>query len=139
MTVGVYGLVAGIVKLDDLGDLLSRRGAGADNPFAAAQRLLGTAIVHAAPWLMKALSVAGTFAMFLVGGGILAHGLPFAHHLIDRVVAAAASTPGVGATLAGVLPLLFNLLLGVVAGSLILAVVMLVQRMLRPPQKGMGA
>ena len=136
MTVGVYGLVAGIVKLDDLGALLSRRGAGASDPFAAFQRLLGTAIVRAAPWLMKALSVGGTIAMFLVGGGILAHGLPFAHDLIHDLVSAAASTAGVGATLAVVLPLLFELLLGVVAGSLILAVVMFVQRLRRPARKG---
>jgi uncharacterized protein len=84
---------------------------------------------------MKALSVAGTLAMFLVGGGILAHGLPFAHDLIHHVVEAAASTPGVGATLALVLPLLFDLILGVVAGSLVLAVVMLVQRLRRPAQR----
>jgi len=139
MTVGVYGFVAGIVKLDDLGALLNRRGAGADSPFAAAQRLFGTVIVRAAPWLMKALSVAGTIAMFLVGGGILAHGLPFAHDLLHHVVEAAASAPGVGATLALVLPLLFDLILGVVAGSVILAVVMLVQRLRRPTQKGVGA
>ena len=139
MTVGVYGLVAGIVKLDDLGALLKRRGAGADNPFATAQRLLGTAIVRAAPWLMKALSVAGTIAMFLVGGAILAHGLPFAHHLIQHIVEAASSTPGVGALLAAALPLVFELLLGVIVGSLILAVVMLVQRLRRPTEKGVGA
>jgi len=139
MTVGVYGLVAGIVKLDDLGALLKRRGAGADNPFAKAQRLLGAAIVSAAPWLMKALSVAGTIAMFLVGGAILAHGLPFAHHLIQHIVEAASSTPGVGALLAAALPLVFELLLGVVVGSLILAVVMLVQRLRRPTEKGVGA
>ena len=68
MTVGVYGLVAGIVKLDDFGLHLSRRA-------GAAARAAGDAILRAAPWLMKGLSVAGTAAMFLVGGGILVHGI----------------------------------------------------------------
>ncbi|MDP1693418.1 MAG: DUF808 domain-containing protein [Burkholderiaceae bacterium] len=74
MTVGVYGFVAGIVKLDDFGLWLSRRGA-----VAAA---FGHGILRAAPWLMKALTVAGTAAMFLVGGGILVHGLPPLQHFI---------------------------------------------------------
>ena len=69
MTVGVYGLVAGIVKLDDAGLYLSRQS-------GAFARGLGAAIVRAAPWLMKFLSVAGTAAMFLVGGGIIVHGIP---------------------------------------------------------------
>ena len=129
MTVGVYGLVAGIVKLDDLGSLLSRRSAVADGFVGKVQGALGIAIVSAAPWLMKALSVAGTIAMFLVGGGILAHGLPMARDLIHHLVESVANRPGIGATLAVVLPPLFNLILGVVIGSLILAVVMLVQRM----------
>ena len=73
MTIGVYGLVAAIVKLDDFGLHLSRRA-------AAAARGVGDAILRAAPWLMKGLSVAGTAAMFLVGGGILVHGIaPLAH------------------------------------------------------------
>src|SRR6188768_1859683 len=94
MTVGVYGLVAGIVKLDDLGALLRRRSASAAGFARTAQGALGTAIVSAAPWLMKALSVAGTIAMFLVGGGILSHGLPFVHDLVHHVVGAAARAPG---------------------------------------------
>ncbi|NTV87770.1 MAG: DUF808 domain-containing protein, partial [Burkholderiaceae bacterium] len=73
MTVGVYGFVAGIVKLDDLGLWLSRK-------TSSAARLLGAGIVRAAPWLMRGLSVAGTAAMFLVGGGILTHGVPALHH-----------------------------------------------------------
>ncbi len=69
MTVGVYGLVAGIVKLDDAGLHLSRRE-------SALTRAAGTGIVKAAPYLMKGLSIAGTAAMFLVGGGIIVHGIP---------------------------------------------------------------
>jgi predicted DNA repair protein MutK len=79
MTVGVYGLVAGIVKLDDAGLALSRR--------AGVQRALGAAIVRLAPYLMKALSIAGTAAMFLVGGGILTHGIPAVHHWIEQLPA----------------------------------------------------
>jgi predicted DNA repair protein MutK len=72
MTVGVYGLVAAIVKLDDFGSLLASR----PEPLAAA---VGRGILAAAPWLMRALAVAGTAAMFLVGGGIFAHGVPAVH------------------------------------------------------------
>jgi uncharacterized protein len=86
MTVGVYGLVAGIVKLDDAGLALNqRRGEGA---WARAQRSLGAALLLGAPWLMKGLSVAGTAAMFLVGGGILAHGIAPLHHAVQAWAAA---------------------------------------------------
>ena len=72
---------------------------------------------------MKGLSVAGTIAMFLVGGGILSHGLPFAHHLSQHLAEAA------GGVLGAIVPTLFDLVLGVIAGFAILAVVMLVQRL----------
>ena len=85
MTVGVYGLVAGIVKLDDGGLYLSRRtGDTASRACCAAWAPCSAA----APWLMKGLSVAGTAAMFLVGGGILVHGIPPLHHAIERVAQA---------------------------------------------------
>ncbi|HOB03477.1 MAG TPA: DUF808 domain-containing protein, partial [Casimicrobium huifangae] len=74
MTIGVYGLVAGIVKLDDAGLYLSR--AQGEGGWARFKRGLGAAILRAAPYLMRLLSVAGTAAMFLVGGGILTHGIP---------------------------------------------------------------
>ena len=80
MTVGVYGLVAGIVKLDDAGLHLSRQA-------AAWKQAFGRGILVAAPWLMKALSVLGTAAMFLVGGGILVHGVPAVGHGIDDYAA----------------------------------------------------
>ena len=86
MTVGVYGLVAGIVKLDDAGLYLSQRvGKGA---FAAFQRYLGGGVLRAAPLLMKGLSIAGTAAMFLVGGSILSHGVPAVHHALDSAMTA---------------------------------------------------
>jgi uncharacterized protein len=116
MTVGVYGLVAGIVKLDDAGLWLSRR------PGAAA-RATGRAILRVAPWLMKGLSVAGTAAMFLVGGGILVHGVP----ALQAPIAALAGAMGRPA--GAVLSLLADALCGVVAGALVLATVALVRRL----------
>lgn len=114
MTIGVYGLVAGIVKLDDLGLYLSRK-PGWREP-------VGNAILKAAPYLMKGLSIAGTAAMFLVGGGILTHGLPPLHHVIEN---AAASVGGVLGTLT---PTLLDAVTGIVAGALVLLVVTLVQK-----------
>ena len=121
MTVGVYGLVAGIVKLDDLGLHLSRRA-------GAVPQALGRAILRAAPWLMKFLSVAGTAAMFLVGGGILVHGLPFLHHAVEGMVHA---VPGVGGHL---LEMVANAIVGIAAGALVLGAVMMVKRVLPTPR-----
>jgi uncharacterized protein len=112
MTVGVYGFVAGIVKLDDLGLWLSRKGSGL-------LKAVGRAILWAAPWLMKLLSIAGTAAMFLVGGGILVHGVPALHHLVE------ASNKAVG----WVAEPAINGGVGLVAGALVLAVVMGVKRL----------
>ncbi|WLH14176.1 DUF808 domain-containing protein [Pseudomonas hefeiensis] len=112
MTVGVYGLVAGIVKLDDLGLWLTQK------PGQWAKSI-GGAILRAAPYMMKGLSVIGTAAMFLVGGGILTHGVPVVHHWIEGV---AASAGGAGF----IVPLLLNAVAGIVAGALVLAGVMVV-------------
>lgn len=117
MTVGVYGFVAGIVKLDDAGLALSRR--------TGVLRQLGRGILFSAPYLLKALSLAGTVAMFLVGGGILAHGLPFVHHLSERLAS------GSGAA-AGLLPMLVDAVTGVLAGALVVGVVSLAKRLRRP-------
>jgi predicted DNA repair protein MutK len=107
MTAGVYGLVAAIVKLDDLGLLLATR------PNALAQGL-GRLLLRGAPWLMKALAVVGTAAMFLVGGGILLHGLPLGH-----AVEHWAETAG---ALGALLPPLAAVATGLVAGALALGV-----------------
>ncbi len=105
MTVGVYGFVAGIVKMDDAGLYLSRlEGAGGG---VAGLRALGRGLLVTAPWLMKFLSVAGTAAMFLVGGGIVMHGLPWLHHWVEAIN----------------VPLLPDLVVGVVAGGLVLLLV----------------
>lgn len=125
MTVGVYGLVAGIVKLDDAGLYLSQR-------TDALRAALGRGLLRMAPYLMKTLSIAGTAAMFLVGGGILTHGVASLHHLSAHWAEAAGALPGVGTALAVVLPLLFDAILGVIAGALLLGVVALIKRMRQP-------
>ena len=114
MTAGVYGLVAAIVKLDDLGLHLQKRNNGI-------ARAIGRAIVTAAPWLMKLLSVAGTAAMFLVGGGIIVHGLSVLHHAGDALSAR------VG-TLGGLTRLLFDAVVGLAAGAIVVGVVAVIQR-----------
>ncbi len=124
MTVGVYGVVAGIVKLDDGGLYLSRR-QGAD-AWRGFQRSLGRGILHAAPWLMKFLSVAGTVAMFLVGGGILSHGFT---PLQGALEAATQKAQNLNAMLAALTPMTLNALIGVVAGALIWLGMTLIHRM----------
>ena len=116
MTVGVYGLVAGIVKLDDAGLYLSQRA-------NAGARALGRAILAAAPWLMKFLSIAGTAAMFLVGGGILVHAIGPLHHLVLDL----ANASGI----AWLVEALGNALVGVLAGIAVLLAVKGIGR-LRP-------
>ena len=124
MTVGVYGLVAGIVKIDDAGLWLSQRqGSG-----AGAQRALGRGLLAAAPWLMKTLSVVGTAAMFLVGGSIIGHGIPPLHHLAEGWVAAIGQGSAGGAILRPLATLSIDGLVGVVSGGLAVAVVTLLQK-----------
>ncbi len=120
MTAGVYGLVAAIVKLDDAGLYLSQR-QGRLRP------LFGRAILRAAPYLMKALSVLGTAAMFLVGGGILVHGLPVAAGLEHAVARTLAGLPAAGA----VATALLSMAVGVLAGTLVLLVVSTLARLWR--------
>ena len=121
MTVGVYGLVGGIVKLDDLGLWLSQKS-------SSAAQALGRGLLAAAPWLMKFLSVAGTAAMFLVGGGILVHGIAPLHHAIEAAGAAVAQ-----GALGGLWQALatngLNGVAGIVAGALVLGAVTLLQKL----------
>ncbi|MEE4173745.1 MAG: DUF808 domain-containing protein [Xanthomonadales bacterium] len=111
MTVGVYGVVAAIIKMDDLGLALTRR------PRAFTRRV-GRWILAFAPKFMKFLSIAGTIAMFLVGGGIVVHGIPALHHLQETIEAAVGG--GLVGTLAGTL---FAGLIGVVLGALVVAII----------------
>jgi len=129
MTVGVYGIVAAIVKLDDVGLYLSRR--SDDVTLAGMQRGLGHAILAGAPWLMKGLSVAGTVAMFLVGGGILVHGIPPLHHAFEQIADGLADLPAVGHMLRLLLIAAFDATTGIVVGALVLGIVTVVRRALR--------
>jgi len=110
MTVGVYGLVAGIVKLDDLGLWLARQ-----QPAVA--QAIGRGIVTAAPWLMRLLSIAGTTAMFLVGGGIVLHGIPPLHHFVEETLPHNLSAFAPLALMAA------NGIFGLTAGCIVVAVV----------------
>lgn len=121
MTVGVYGLVAGIVKLDDVGLSLMRR--PPERPFSAMLARLGRSIVSAAPYLMKFLSIVGTAAMFLVGGGILAHGVPALHHWIEDMQSYLGSINGLGGVLATLGGMAAHAALGILVGIVLVVVV----------------
>ncbi|GBE69605.1 inner membrane protein YedI [Enterobacter roggenkampii] len=115
VTVGVYGLVGLIVKLDDIGYWLEEKS-------SAVARGIGKSLLVLAPWLMKSLSVVGTLAMFLVGGGIVVHGIAPLHHAIEHF----SSTQG--AVIAAILPTLLNLVLGFIIGAIVVAAVKLVEK-----------
>ena len=121
MTIGVYGLVAGIVKLDDGGLYLAQ--CQGKHILAAIKRKIGFGILKFAPYMMKSLSVVGTAAMFLVGGAILTHGIPGVHHWIEHT----AGTLNNG-FLQFILPALFNGLFGVIAGAVALLLFAAIQR-----------
>lgn len=119
MTVGVYGLVAGIVKLDDAGIYLC--GKPGNGLGARILRLIGRACLLGAPYLMKLLSIVGTAAMFLVGGGIIAHGFPAVHHFIEHAAQSVQGVAAVGGVLEALVSLSLDALLGVVVGVLCLS------------------
>ena len=124
ITIGVYGVVAAIVKLDDLGLHLS------DMP-GMLRRAIGHVLLWLAPYLMKSLSVIGTAAMFMVGGGILAHGIPGVEPLLHASATAMHAVPGIGRGLEMLAPIVLSALLGIVAGAVVLLAVNGVQRLLR--------
>ncbi|WP_101925196.1 MULTISPECIES: DUF808 domain-containing protein [Luteimonas] len=126
MTIGVYGLVAGIVKLDDGGLYLSQRPSGI-------ARGVGRAILRAAPWMMKTLSVVGTAAMFLVGGGILTHGFHDVNTWIQETATGLGALPTVGAVLGALTPTVINGVVGIIAGGVVVGVVTLIRRMRGKP------
>jgi uncharacterized protein len=124
MTVGVYGLVGGIVKLDDAGRALARRSS------RGAQRL-GNIILAGAPVLMKFLSIAGTAAMFLVGGSILVHGIPPLHHAFADAVTAAEGVATIGPVLGFLTGMALDAITGIVAGGVAVAAVTAVNKLRR--------
>jgi predicted DNA repair protein MutK len=122
MTIGVYGVVAGIVKIDDLGLYLSRKRSGA-------ARAIGNMLLAAAPRLMKSLSVIGTVAMFMVGGGIIGHAFEPLHHLAESAAHAVAGVPVLGGLLAAVAPTVVDAVAGVLVGAVVLLGVTIFQRL----------
>ena len=129
MTVGVYGLVVAIVRLDDGGIFLSPR--SGNTYWARVQRTIGNGVVATAPWLMKGLAAVGTAAMFLVGGGILTHGIPGAHLWIAGLAGRMAFVPGIGDALRWLTPVVLDALVGIVVGALVLCVVSGARNLLR--------
>ena len=121
MTVGVYGLVAMIVKIDDLGLYLTQQA-------SSFKQTIGRGLLAFAPKLMKTLTIVGTIAMFLVGGGIITHAVSSLHHLTEEAVNHAALIPTVGSIVGAITPTLINMVIGFVAGLLVVLVVHLVQK-----------
>ncbi len=128
MTVGVYGLVAGIVKLDDFGlHLMLKKG---QSFYKQLQRKTGEKILAFAPILMRTLSVVGTAAMFMVGGSIIGHGIPALHHFSEHIAEVMHKLPAVGGILATVSPIIIDGLIGLIVGAICVAVFELVKKLL---------
>jgi predicted DNA repair protein MutK len=130
VTVGVYALVAAIVKMDDVGlawSQITREGA-----LASSQRAAGRGILWSAPRLMRILSVLGTTAMFLVGGGILVHGLPVVSRWVHGAEHAAEQIPSWGGVLGALTPTLIGGLLGLLTGGLLVLGTTMARRWVRP-------
>ncbi|MBX9675777.1 MAG: DUF808 domain-containing protein [Methylotenera sp.] len=128
MTVGVYGLVAGIVKLDDLGlHLMLKKG---QSFFKQLQRKIGQKLLAFAPILMRTLSVVGTAAMFMVGGSIIGHGVPTLHHFSESISAYLQQLTVVGSTLAFISPILVDAIIGLIVGAICVAVFELVKKLI---------
>jgi len=126
MTIGVYGLVAGIVKLDDLGlHLMLKKGSSI---LMQVVRKVGSWLLTGTPYLMRFLSIAGTAAMFLVGGSIIGHGLPFLHHFTDNLVA---MVQPISRVLAVISPLLIEAVIGLIVGALCVSIFELFKKVAR--------
>ena len=121
MTVGVYGFVAMIVKIDDLGLYLTQQA-------SSFKQTIGRGLLAFAPKLMKTLTIVGTVAMFLVGGGIITHAVSSLHHLTEEAVDHAELIPTVGNIIGAVTPTLINLIIGIVAGLLVVLVLGLINK-----------
>ncbi|BBU97633.1 Inner membrane protein yedI [Providencia rettgeri] len=122
MTIGVYGLVAGIVKLDDLGFYLQKK-------TSSLLKKCGNSLIYATPYLMKTLSVVGTAAMFMVGGGILTHGISYISEWITEISFTATLTPIIGSTMQFILPTIINLFFGLVTGLILVAIISLFKKL----------
>lgn len=126
ITAGVYGLVAAIVKMDDAGLHLLQT--APEGKRGAPQRALGQGLLSFAPRLMKILTIVGTAAMFLVGGSILLHGIPDAHHLVESSVHSVQNVPAIGRVLGWMTPVVIDALAGIVAGGIVMGAVEIVSK-----------
>lgn len=125
ITVGVYGIVAAIVKIDDFGLYLLRK--SVSGSFNSIQRFLGRSLLMFAPFLMRVLTVVGTIAMFLVGGGILVHSFSWLHNHIHHLVEWTSSI--IGGFAHSVMPILFEGVVGIIAGAVVLMVMALISKL----------
>jgi predicted DNA repair protein MutK len=125
MTIGVYGFVALIVKLDDIGMYMVENSSESQR----LKRKFGTLLADSTPYLMKTLAIVGTVAMFLVGGGILAHGIPGLEPFIYQAVEVVGSLSVVGTLLASIAPFMANFIVGLVSGGLLVLIVTSLQKL----------
>jgi len=130
ITVFVYALVAGIVKMDDLGMMWVKSVPDGEAPTMKSRT--GSALLWFAPRFLKALTFVGTIAMFLVGGGILVHGVPFLHHLVHGAEELAQGIPSIGFLMGPVVPTALNGLAGLIAGCLLVLGATAIQRLRAP-------
>lgn len=121
MTVGVYGFVAMIVKIDDLGLYLTQQ-------VSTLKQSIGRGLLAFAPKLMKTLTIVGTIAMFLVGGGIIVHAVPVLHHLTEDSINHIEHIPTFGSIIGPLTPTLINFILGFIAGILVLLLVKCIKK-----------
>ncbi|QIC74057.1 DUF808 domain-containing protein [Acinetobacter indicus] len=121
MTIGVYGLVAFIVKIDDIGLHLSEQASNF-------KQSVGRGLLAFAPILMKILSIVGTLAMFLVGGGIINHAIPLVHHFTEDSVEYVQEIPNIGSIFGALTPTLINFAVGFIAGLIVVALIDLVKK-----------
>lgn len=128
ITIGVYGLVAGIVKMDDAGlHLMTKKGVSF---YRQLQRKIGEKLLAFAPILMRILSVVGTAAMFMVGGSIIGHGIAYLHHLSEQFTAYLQNLPAIGGFLAAISPTLIDAIIGLIVGAICVAVFEFIKKLM---------
>lgn len=130
ITIGVYGIVSAIVKLDDLGYWMVRL---CDKQ--SFRHKIGMALINAAPYLMRFLSIVGTIAMFLVGGGLIQHNIKYLHEIELNLVTWYTNLPQGAKLLSAITPSIFNLIVGIIVGSIVLLVVQSIQKVMGAKQK----
>lgn len=133
ITIGVYGIVAAIVKMDDVGLHLLQN--APESKRGILHRNVGQGLLSFAPKLMKILTVVGTAAMFLVGGSILLHGLPDAHHIIETAVQTAENVPAIGNVLGWMTPVILDAVAGIVAGGIVMGTVEIISKSVKAFKK----